>query len=136
MIDKEASIEPGYYTADPSLYDLLKEFAKQNRKKETMAEMVLWRCLRGEQLGVNFRRQHIIGPFIADFVCLPKRLIIEIDGGYHQLPEQVTSDEERTAWLESKGFTVIRFTNEQVLSDTNNTIDRIKEIIWKLQTNH
>ena len=122
--------EPGYNTADPSLYNLLKQFAEENRKHETMAEMVLWHYLRGGQCGVNFRRQHIIGPFIADFVCLPKRLVIELDGGYHQLPTQQTNDAYRTAWLENQGFKVIRFTNEEVIADTETTLNRI---IYEIQ---
>ena len=72
---------------------------------------------------------NIIGEFIADFACLPKRLIIEIDGGYHQLPTQQISDAKRTTWLEKKGFKVVRFTNEEILFDTENTIKKIQEYI-------
>jgi guanylate kinase len=88
--------------------------------------------LQKRQLRVPFRRQHIIGNYIADFACLPLKLIIEVDGGYHSLPEQQVNDAERTAWLESKGFTVLRFTNEEITSNTNNVINKIKEIIWKI----
>ena len=115
--------------ADPTLYSLLKQFVKENRNNETQAEMVLWNFIRGNQLGAHFRRQHIIGPFIADFACLPLRLIIELDGGYHQLPTQQISDSERTKWLEDKGFSVVRFLNEEVLADIEGTIQRIKNII-------
>lgn len=115
--------------ADPIAYGLLKHYAKENRQNETLAEMVLWDFLRGHQLGVNFRRQHIIGMFIADFACLPLKIIIELDGGYHQIPEQQVSDKERTQWLESKGFSVYRFTNEDILADTKETIQKIKKII-------
>ncbi len=115
--------------ADPFLYGLLKQFVKENRHHETQAETVLWRFLREDRLGVHFRRQHIIGPFIADFVCLPQRLIVELDGGYHQLPDQQINDEDRTIWLESQGFKVIRFTNEEVIGDLENTIRIIKENI-------
>lgn len=125
----EAPKEPGYYMADPIAYGLLKHYAKENRHNETLAEMVLWDFLRGHQLGVNFRRQHIIGMFIADFTCLPLKIIIELDGGYHQIPEQQVSDKERTQWLESKGFSVYRFTNEEILADTKETIQKIKKII-------
>lgn len=118
---------PEYYTADSILYGLLKEFAKKNRQRETVAEMILWRFLRGCQLGVNFRRQHIIGMFITDFACLPKKLIIELDGGYHQLPDQQISDQERTEWLENKGFKVIRFTNDEVTGNTDGVINKIKK---------
>ena len=115
--------------ADPFLYGLLKQFVKENRRHETQAETVLWRFLREDQLGVHFRRQHIIGPFITDFVCLSRRLILEVDGGYHQLPDQQVNDEERTIWLESQGFKVIRFTNEEVIGDLETTIRIIKENI-------
>jgi len=116
-----------YQWADPLLYGLLKEYAKENRRHPTEAESVLWEYLRAGELGLPFKRQHIIGEFIADFVCLPAKLIIEVDGGYHQLPEQQASDEERQRWLESKGFTVLRFTNEEVICDTDNVIETIEQ---------
>ncbi len=115
--------------ADPISYGLLKQYVKENRRKETQAESILWKYLRMDQLGVHFRRQHIIDNYIADFACLAKRLIIEIDGGYHQLPTQQVSDAERTEWLEDQGFKVIRFTNEEILFDTDNTIKKIQEYI-------
>ena len=115
--------------ADPILYSLLKDFAIENRKKSTEAEFILWGYLKGNALGAHFRRQHIIGPFIADFVCLSHKLIIEIDGKYHQLPEQQITDAERTDWLESQGFKVIRFKNEQIVADTDKVINTINAYI-------
>ena len=115
-----------YETSDPVLYSLLKDFAKKLKKNPTDAEKVLWGYLKGGQLGQPFRRQHIIGEFIADFLCLPAHLIIEVDGGYHQLPEQQVDDETRTQWLNQRGYRVIRFTNEQVIFDTDNVIEAIK----------
>jgi very-short-patch-repair endonuclease len=79
--------------------------------------------------GGHFRRQHIIGQYIADFACLSHKLIIELDGVYHQLPNQQISDEERTEWLESKGFYVLRFTNEEVIGDTEKVLNKIKNYI-------
>ena len=119
----------GYEMADPLLYDKLKEFAFEHRKNPTEAESILWEYLKGKQTGFSFRRQHIIGPFIADFTCLSRKLIIEIDGGYHQLPEQQTSDECRTQWLEDNGFFVLRFTNEEVVGNTKGVLDIIKQYI-------
>ena len=107
----------------------MKDFAEENRKHPTQAESILWEYLRGKQLGCAFRRQHIIGQYIADFICLEKNLIIEVDGGYHQLPEQQTSDEERTNWLNSQGLKVLRFTNEEIISNTEQVLNKIKEII-------
>ena len=119
-----------YQTADGAVYGKLKEFAEENRKYQTQAESVLWEFLRGKQLGCSFRRQHVIGQYIADFSCLEKRLVIEIDGRYHQLPEQQTSDEERTQWLNEQGLKVIRFTNEEILNNTEQVINKIKEEIY------
>ena len=117
-----------YVTADPFVYGLLKDFVKANRSNPTDAENALWQMLRGKKLeGYKFRRQHIIGSYIADFICLDKMLIIEVDGLIHQLPENKNSDLERTEWLNKEGFSVIRFTNEQVLADTDNTLKAITE---------
>ncbi|MBQ4277083.1 MAG: endonuclease domain-containing protein [Bacteroidaceae bacterium] len=118
-----------YQTADPLLYSLLKEYAYRMRINPTEAESILWQQLRGKALGQPFRRQHIIGPFIADFICVPRKLILEIDGGYHQLPDQQISDEERTQWLEAKGYKVIRFTNEEVIVDIDSVINTIKSLL-------
>jgi methionyl-tRNA synthetase len=123
-----------YETADPMTYGLLKKFVKEHRSNPTEAERVLWEQLRGKQLdGYKFRRQHIIGDYIADFVSLQKKLIIEVDGLIHQLPENKANDEERTLWLEKEGYTVIRFRNEEVLSNTENTLNKIIEVLQNLK---
>ncbi|MFN3873776.1 MAG: methionine synthase [Ignavibacterium sp.] len=115
-----------WMTADPKLYGLLKEFVKQNRANPTPAEEKMWKLLRDRQLeNYKFRRQHIIGKYIADFVCIEEKLVIEIDGLIHQLPENKESDEIRTRWLNENGFRVIRFTNEQVLFDIENVRNEI-----------
>ena len=120
-----------YQTADPCLYKRLKRYARENRNRSTESEEILWELLRAKQLGVPFKRQHIRGDYIADFVCLPAKLIVEIDGGYHQLPEQQMSDEQRTEWLQRRGYKVLRFTNEEIIADTNNVLEKIKQnIIW------
>jgi 5-methyltetrahydrofolate--homocysteine methyltransferase len=117
-----------YENADPSTYKHLKEFVSNHRKQPTEAENVLWSFLRGDKLnGYTFRRQHIIGNYITDFVCLAKKLIIEVDGLIHQLPDNKSNDESRTLWLESKGFKVIRFTNNEVLADINETLLKIEQ---------
>lgn len=123
----------GYEMADPITYSLLKEFAYENRKNPTEAEAVLWDYLKGNFFGSHFRRQHVIRLFVADFVCLKKKLIIEIDGGYHQLPEQQISDQERTEWLESRGFKVLRFTNDEISGNIDGVLECIKTYIIKEQ---
>lgn len=118
-----------YETADASLYKVLQERALQHRNYPTQAEAVLWEYLKGNRLGAKFRRQHLIGQYIPDFVCLSKQLIIEVDGGYHFIGDQIISDEQRTAYLESFGYHVIRFTNEEVLADTQNVLQKIRQIM-------
>lgn len=115
-----------YATPDPTIYGLLKDFVVENRSNPTEAEKVLWEIVKGRKMtGYKFRRQHIISNYIADFVCLSEKLIIEVDGLYHQLPENIISDEERTQDLNRLGFEVIRFSNEQVLGEPDNVINKI-----------
>lgn len=112
--------------ADPLLYDLLKDYCKRMRNQPTDAERLLWSALSGKQLeGYKFRRQHIIGSYIADFICLKQNLIIEVDGLIHQLPENMASDEDRTNWLNSQGYRVIRFTNDEILFRLDEVLDKI-----------
>jgi len=117
---------PKYQTANPILYGLLRELADKQKEKQTEAEEFLWNNLRGKKLeGYKFRRQHIIDQFIADFICLEKQLIIEVDGKIHNLPENQISDTERTNRLDELGYKVIRFTNEEVLGDIENVLSSI-----------
>lgn len=100
--------------------------ARQLRKNLTDAEKKLWRHLRLKSIGGNkFRRQHPIGTYIVDFVCLEKRLIVELDGGQHG--EQIAYDNERTQWLESCGYRVLRFWNNEVFED----VEVVVEVIVK-----
>ena len=103
------------------------EFARELRKNQTASEIFLWQHLKNIQTipKIRFRRQHPILHFIADFYCHKAKLIIEIDGGYHETPEQYYYDKSRQAELESLGLKVIRFTNEQVLGDIKNTLNKI-----------
>ena len=105
-------------SAHPDVYKILKNNALHNRKNPTNAEALMWQCLRDKQLGMKFRRQHAIGDYIADFACLENGLIIEVDGEYHNTPEQQKEDAIRTEYLQECGFHVLRFTNEEVLTKT------------------
>jgi len=119
-------------TADPSLYNKLIEYAKKHRDNPTKAELIIWEFLKSKQIEkFKFRRQHIISQYIADFVCLDRMLVIELDGKIHQIPENQESDEIRTQWLESKGFKVIRFSNEEVTAQTENVLNEILEKVKK-----
>ena len=119
----------GVQTADPTLYTVLKEHAEHNRKNPTEAESVLWNCLRSNKLGVKFRQQHVIGEYIADFLCVEKKLIIEVDGGYHSKPEQQKADSARSQYFYERGYVEMRFTNEEVLSDIDMVLNRIEHIL-------
>ena len=115
-----------FKTAYPDSYSVTKENAKTNRSNMTDAESLLWHYLRQEQLGVRFRRQHVIGDYIVDFICLKQRLIIEIDGGYHNDIVQQQEDRIRQNWLESMDYKAIRFTNEEVFYNIETVISTIK----------
>ncbi|MCL2040558.1 MAG: valine--tRNA ligase [Bacteroidales bacterium] len=117
----------GYLTANAINYGLLKEHAQNMRKFSTVAESALWEMLRGKNLDEKFRRQHIIGDVIVDFVSLRHKLVIEVDGGYHNDPEIQKADKIRTEYLESHGYSVVRFTNEEVLENPDEVLGRIKE---------
>jgi 5-methyltetrahydrofolate--homocysteine methyltransferase len=129
---EEGEKEPGYRWADPFTYSLLKEFALRHRSNPTQAEEILWNLVKSKQLeGYKFRRQHIIGSYIADLVCLDKRLIVEIDGLIHQLPENKESDAIRTKTLNKLGFKVLRVTNEEVINRTEETLKLISSSLNK-----
>ena len=117
----------GWNTAEPTLYNLISPLRKDLKNNQTEAEHILWKQLKANQLGVKFRRQHIIGRFIADFVCLPAKLIIEADGKIHE--NQKEYDEQRTEYLNEKGFKVIRFTNDEIITNINSVIDKIKKAL-------
>ena len=116
-------------TADPMEYELLKENARSNRKNMTEAESVFWSLVKGNSLWQRCLRQHIIGDYIVDFLFRKSKVVVEIDGGYHLTKEQQTEDAIRTDWLERHGYKVVRFTNEQVLCDTDNVINELKKTI-------
>ena len=119
-----------FETSAPDRYELLKNFAKENRRKMTESESVLWEALRRLHCGYHFRRQHPIGDFIADFICLKKKLVVEVDGGFHNNPMQQQNDQMRTDYLERKGYTVICFKNEEISDDLHEVIMRIKEQLF------
>jgi very-short-patch-repair endonuclease len=104
--------------------------AKELRQTETKQEQIIWSWLRAKKLnGVKFRRQEPVGKYIVDFVSFEKKLIIEIDGGQHTVSEIRDSDETRTHWLQSQGFRVLRFWNNEVTSNLDGVIARIKEAL-------
>ena len=112
--------------ASPTLF----ENANQLRKKKTNAEETLWQAIRNKEIeNCKFRRQHPVGQFIADFYCHEKKLVIEIDGGYHNETEQKTYDEARTQAINEFGVRVIRFTNEEILNSLPRVLKQISEAL-------
>ena len=126
LIDKE---KRKFHLACPDRYGLLKEYAKEQRSKPTEAELALWKLLKGKSLGVSVKRQYVILDFIADFYIPEQQLIIEVDGGYHNSLEQTILDESREKRLRNVGYNILRFTNEEVLTDTERVIRDIYEYI-------
>jgi len=98
---------------------------KHLRVNATKAEDLLWHQLRRKRVGgVRFRRQHRLGPYIVDFLCVPARLVVEVDGPAHELTH--ARDERRTRWLESRRFRVIRCSNDQVTADLDGVVRTIE----------
>ncbi|MFC0240237.1 endonuclease domain-containing protein [Rhodopseudomonas telluris] len=100
--------------------------ARELRKKSTDAERLMWGALRDKQLdGFSFKRQVPIGPFIADFACHAKKLVVELDGGQHYSDDAERADAGRTAAIEARGFRVIRFSNADVMSNRDGVLQSI-----------
>ena len=121
----------GYETSSPDRYHILKDYAKENRKEMTLAESILWNELRGMRGDCHFRRQHPIGDFIVDFVCLSHNLVIEVDGAYHNESQQMIDDTMRTECLNDMGFNVLRFTNDEICTELDNVTEQINDFINK-----
>jgi very-short-patch-repair endonuclease len=99
--------------------------AKTLRRNLTDAEQKLWYHLRAHRfMGRKFKRQKPIGRYVVDFICLEEKLIIELDGGQHA--ENLEYDQERDSWLRSKGYTVLRFWNNELMNETENVLERIR----------
>ncbi|WP_432411942.1 leucine--tRNA ligase [Rasiella sp. SM2506] len=115
-------------TGNSHIVGTLLERAKEMRKNPTKAENVLWQELRNKKSELKFRRQHPIHNYIVDFVCLEKRLIIEVDGEIHQ--HQLDKDAERELLLkEKKGFKILRFTNDEVINETEKVMSAIADVL-------
>jgi isoleucyl-tRNA synthetase len=113
-------------TANPFSYKTLKEYAASNRNQPTEAEEILWTQLSAKKLdGFKFRRQHIINEVIVDFVCIGKKLVLEVDGGYHNTSEQQEIDKARTSFLNHLGYRIVRFTNEEVIGNIDGVLKKL-----------
>lgn len=107
---------------------MLRDYARQNRKVLTNAEFKLWCLIRNKELlGCKFRRQHVMGEYIVDFYCREVGLVIELDGEKHLTNKQY--DDIRTAFLESKGYQVLRFWNQEVYENIEGVVESIADAI-------
>lgn len=109
------------------------QIAERLRKDMTLTEKMIWENVSNKQPGVRFRRQHPIWKFIADFYCHEVKLVIEIDGGIHLLPENKEYDISREIILKEFQIEVLRFANEEVIKETSLVIEKIKSAIEKLR---
>ena len=102
--------------------------ARKLRRQSTKPEQLLWLVLRNRSLeGLKFRRQHAVGRFIADLVCIERKLIIELDGAAHDI--DFIRDEQRDAWLASQGYRVIRFANDDVAHNLEGVVETIRQAL-------
>ena len=103
---------------------LPRDRARRLRRDQTDAERRLWMHLRRHQLAVQFRRQYPIGPYVVDFCCVERIVVIELDGGQHE--DQRARDEARTQWLPEHGFRVLRFSDREALMETEAVLTEIQ----------
>ena len=106
-----------------------RDFARQLRNQSTDAEKTLWHFLRGNKLGVKFRRQAAIGAYMVDFVCFSHQLIVELDGPQHFSDEGKKRDKRRAAFLESRGYRVLRYRNQKLDDEYEQVVDEIKCVL-------
>ncbi|MBS1743051.1 MAG: leucine--tRNA ligase [Bacteroidetes bacterium] len=117
----------GYMNSSVEEWKNTIRFAKENRKDPTLEEDIIWQRLRNRQVeGCKFRRQHPVAGYIPDFICLEKKLIVEVDGAYHNAAEQVKFDIAREKWLAEYGYVMVRITNEEINNNVAASIEKIK----------
>jgi len=108
----------------------IKIFAKKLRSNPTPAEYFFWSHIRCRQVaGFKFRRQFPLGEYVVDFICLDKKLIVELDGGQHNTDESEHYDARRTKWLNEKGYRVVRFWNNDVMNNMEGVMERLFEVL-------
>jgi very-short-patch-repair endonuclease len=107
----------------------LKEISKNLRNRPTEAEQCLWRRLKLKHLGYVFHRQKPIGGYVVDFYCSKAQLVVEVDGDYHSGVETADNDAVRDEVMHNLGLTVLRFTNSEVLNNTNKVVEKIRKIL-------
>lgn len=115
----------------------LKPIRRKLRQQSTRAETALWNYLQARRFfGHKFRRQHSIGRYVADFFCAELLLVIEVDGDSHLDPDHIEYDRRRQAWIEAQGIRVARFTDGQVLEETQEVLKQLHKITESLSSSH
>ena len=108
------------------------KYAKLMRTNMTKEETAMWNILRAKRFfGYKFKRQVLIGEYIVDFLCPEKKLIIEIDGGQHNVDENIIQDNIRSQYIQNNGYTILRFWNNEINENIDGVCERIKEILEK-----
>jgi methylmalonyl-CoA mutase cobalamin-binding domain/chain len=125
----ERGIKPGYYTTSVENWKILQPIAKELRHNPTEAENKLWQSVRRNSTGYKIKRQQVVDGYIADFICIEKRVIIEVDGGIHLNTENKKRDQERSRILGTQGYDIIRFTNEEVIDSIDSVLNKIKSVL-------
>jgi len=122
-----------HYSSNPFAFEKAKEF----RKKMTDVESLLWESLRNNQfLGLKFRRQHPISRFVVDFYCHKYKLVIELDGNIHDLPDARINDKNREDELKAIGLNIIRFRNTEITENLKASLEKIKETVEQIIQNN
>ena len=112
-----------------------RDLVRELRQRQTRCEALLWQQLRARQIeGCKFRRQHPIGRYIADFYCEEARLVVEVDGAYHDLPDQRNNDAERQAYIIGRGLRLVRLLNEEIETDLFAVLRRIRAAVQENRT--
>jgi len=106
--------------------------ARKLRKSQTAQEQKFWNIVRAHRFhGLEFRRQYPMGKYIVDFICRDKKIIVEIDGGQHNINKNIYLDEERTEFLNSKGYKVVRFWNNDIDNNMEGVYQKLEKIIFE-----
>jgi len=100
--------------------------ARKLRQTLTLPEVILWQAIRRQRLGVRFRRQHPVGPYVLDFYCEEARLAVEVDGVSHEHPDRIRHDARRTAWLNQRGIAVFRIAARDILGNLEGVLVSLK----------
>ncbi len=106
--------------------EINKELRRKLRRDSTPPERMIWALIKSKQIGYKFRRQESIGPFIVDFLCKELDLVVEIDGSHHSIPEAYERDVEREEYIRKQGYTVVRYSAQEVLNNLHGFIEDIK----------